>query len=86
MHFNLLQAGSIAAALVILPLAYALPASILELTPRELLQTAVQGLPACNTEETDPTWAKNRSAWKDGEGHLMGDNCDNLLGEPNRCW
>lgn len=85
MYFNSVQAVSIAAALVNLPLAYALPASVQDLTPRAI-QSAIKGLPACNSKETDPTWAVGVSRWHDGEGHSIGNDCDNGLGGDSHCW
>ena len=90
MIFNSLSTGLVA---VLLPLAYALPAgpldplseSLQNITPREI-QSAVQGLPACNTKETDPTWAVGKSAWNDGEGHYIGNDCNNGQKGDKNCW
>ena len=88
MHCSSSQAGFIAA--VLLPFAYALPLDspselIKNLTPRDL-QSVVQGLPACNTKDTDPTWTVGVSHWKDDEGHSIGSDCDNNAGGDNHCW
>ncbi len=85
MHLNAVQAGSMAAALFNLPLAYALPASVQDLTPRAI-QSAVTGLPACDSKDTDPTWAVGASKWQDGEGHSIGNDCNNHLGGDKNCW
>ena len=85
MLLNSIQAVSIIIALIPLPLAYALPASLLDLTPRDI-QSAIQGLPACNSKETDPSWAVGVSAWQDGQGRKIGDDCDNKQGGDKHCW
>jgi hypothetical protein len=50
------------------------------------LQTPFSGFPACNTRDTDPTWAVSQSAFTDGEGHYLGSDCDNNSGGSNHCW
>lgn len=41
------------------------------------VQAPFQGLPGCDTKETDPTWADGPSRWKDGDGVRIGSDCDN---------
>lgn len=47
------------------------------LTPliERALQSPFEGLPACNTYDTDPTWAKGISRFKDGDGRYIGNDC-----------
>lgn len=50
------------------------------------LQAPFCGLTACDSRDTDPTWAVGSSAYQDGEGVNIGNICDNGQGGKAHCW
>jgi len=74
-------------AILIIPLSSATPIEpslVTTLTRRD--QVVVPGLPACNTQDTDPTWAQGQSKFKEGDGVKISDDCDNGLDGNDHCW
>ncbi len=66
------RAALIPLALALLSLTCASP--LTPLIERDL-QSPIQGLPACNTYATDPTWTKGKSQFHDGDGKYIGNEC-----------
>ncbi len=60
------------------------PSLVTTLTRRD--QVVVAGLPACNTKDTDPTWAQGQSKFKEADGVKISDDCDNGLDGNDHCW
>ncbi len=54
--------------------------------PSGSVQVPFQGLPGCNTQALDPSWAVGVSRWQDGEGVLVGSDCDNGAHGSGECW
>jgi hypothetical protein len=58
---------------------------LLDLVKRTELQHPVDGLPSCSGEGEDPSFAAGQSAFKDGEGVFIGDDCSSGH-KKNSCW
>ncbi len=70
------RAALIPLTLALLSLTCATPlTSLLERAGTPPIQSAIDGLPACDSQATDPTWATGTSAFNDGDGVYLKSDC-----------